>query len=83
MAVCVLVLGNVVITCAAAALAGGLEPLNRLVEADNGSALDLLQPARVVQFVLTSIVTVLAWPIWMTPAPAVYRRLTAGVGVLA
>jgi hypothetical protein len=70
-------LGYAVIVAFVAVVGGGIGGLQALVHPDLSSLKAFLAPARLVQVVLSSILTALIWPVILTPPAAIYRSLVA------
>ncbi|HEY5070815.1 MAG TPA: hypothetical protein VII63_02175 [Caulobacteraceae bacterium] len=75
LAALIYMLGFAVIAAFAALAGGGMRGLGELFHPDLGSLAAFVSPARLIQVVLSGVLTALIWPVVMTPPAAIYRAL--------
>lgn len=69
------------VSAAAAAIAGGGNPFPVLFTADMSSPAAYFSPARIAYLVLSAMSSALIWPLLLTPAASIYRRLAPAHGL--
>ena len=78
LAAVVFIFGSVFVSSVAGLLASALAGAPTTFQPDYSSAAAVLQPAELAAIALTSVLNALISPILMTPAAAIYLRLSAG-----